>query len=321
MFDACIMICSVFTVAYGSEIDRRPLGEIIMEQDTPSVTDSIPGSAPSDVIDVVPETIGAPSDVIDAATETIGAPPMNAQETLDAPQPETPETPKKRNRTDYVWPIGYVVFTTVLGPVLFIALGIGIISLIYIIKDKTLQENWLDFVIPIIPIVPSIVLLIGNIVRSFRIQGEDAPLRCVRLMLILKYGMIPFFLLHLCLLPFVFFIVGWSVDQQSFYPFMFIYLFVAPPLFMLPGAFYGIRVVRFSLREKKLRLFTAILHGIALFIPVLDVPDAAYLSAIKWKTARKTTAVVLITTTALIALIFWRGFDIGFSYFYENVLS
>ncbi|MDD4096850.1 MAG: hypothetical protein PHP22_11495 [Oscillospiraceae bacterium] len=52
------------------------------------------------------------------------------------------------------------------------------------------------------------------------------------------------------------------------------------------------------------RSFAAVLHGIAQFIPVLGVPDAAYLSAIKWKTARKTTAVVLIAAILFLVFIF-----------------
>lgn len=283
-----------------------------MEKDAHSVTDSIPGSAPSDVIDAVPETIGAPSDVIDvepemigapsdvidAVPETIGAPSMKAQETLDAPQPETPETPKKRNRADYLWPIGYVVYTMVFGPVIFIFLVLWIVGL-QNRQDPDLilwmtEQDLIWLIITMSLIASSLVLLFGNIVRSFRVKGEDAPLHYVRSMLVVKYGMIPFFVLHTFLTPIVGFAFVLFIHEPDSFLFAIKYLFIAPLLFMLPGAFYGIRVVRVSLREKKLRLFTAILHGIALFIPVLDVLDAAYLSAIKWKTDRKVAVMVFV---------------------------
>ena len=170
--------------------------------------------------------------------------------------------------------------------------------------------SWPLWVMTMMWVASSLVLLFGNIVRSFRIRGEEDPLCCVRAMLVVRYGMIPFFILHACLTPIALFAIGFA-GLVDFYRFGVIYLFAAPFLFMLPGAFYGIRVVRLSLREKKLRSFAAVLHGIAQFIPVLGVPDAAYLSAIKWKTARKTTAVVLIAAILFLVLIIaWVYWDV-----------
>ncbi|GEM_PF-5798457 len=163
--------------------------------------------------------------------------------------------------------------------------------------------SWPLWVMTMMWVASSLVLLFGNIVRSFRIREEEDPIRCVRAMLVVRYGMIPFFILHAFLTPIALFAIGFA-GLVDFYRFGVIYLFAAPFLFMLPGAFYGIRVVRLSLREKKLRSFAAVLHGIAQFIPVLGVPDAAYLSAIKWKTARKTTAVVLIAAILFLVVIF-----------------
>ena len=294
MFANCIMLCSTLGVAYGSEIDRRPLGVIMidrrpleeksMEQDTHSVTDSF----------------------------------------WDRPlQLKTPETRKLRRAAIFfwLWPVCYVVFSTVLGPVLFFSLGLWILDL-----QSTQGPGLPLWVMTMILVASSLVILIGNIVRSFRIRGEEDPLRCVRAMLVVRYGMIPFFILHACLTPIALFAIGFA-GLVDFYRFGVIYLFAAPLLFMLPSAFYGIRAVRLSLLEKKLHPVAAVLHGIAQFIPVLGVLDAAYLSAIKWKTAGKITVVVLIAAilflVLIIAWIYWDvlGLPWGSTYEFKNVFG
>lgn len=245
-----------------------------MDQDTHSVTDPIPGSDLSHVTDAAPETICAP-------------------------QPGTPET---RKNAGYFWPIGYVVFSMVYGPVLFFALGESILSIANYDSVKR-SLDWVPAIlIAVIPVAIWLVFPIGNIVRSFRMKGEDAPLHCIRAMLILRYGMIPFYILHAFLSP----VAGYAMiyfSRMDFYRFGITYFFVAPLFFLLPGSFYGIRVVRMSLLEKKIRLIPAILHGIAQFIPVLGVLDAAYLSAVKWKTARIITLVIVVIMPLLIVLI------------------
>lgn len=212
------------------------------------------------------------------------------------PQLETPGTLRTR-KVRYFWPICYVVFATVLGPVLFFSLGLLSLDL-----RSTQGPSWMLWVLTTILVVSALVILIVNIIRSFRIRGEDDSLHSVRAMLVVTYGMIPFFVLHACLTPYSIILIGFA-GLEEFYRFAVVYLFAAPLLFMLPGSFYGIRVVRLSLLEKKLHPFTAILHGIIQFIPVLGVLDAAFLSVVKWKTGKIATVVVLIAAILFLALV------------------
>lgn len=217
------------------------------------------------------------------------------------PQLKTPGTPRMR-KVRYFWPILYVVFTTVLGPVLFFSLGSFFLDLLF-----TPGPGWGLWVLTTLLVVSALVILIVNIIRSFQIRGEDDSLHSVRAMLIVKYGMIPFFVLHACLTTIAILLSSFVAvygAPMEFVWFALVYLFAAPLLFMLPGSFYGIRVVRLSLREKKLHPFTAILHGITQFIPVLGVLDAAYLSVAKWKTGKIASVVVLIAVIIHLALFF-----------------
>lgn len=61
-------------------------------------------------------------------------------------------------------------------------------------------------------------------------------------------------------------------------------------LAIIPGAFFGIQVIRFTVREKKIGPGAAVLHGILQFVFLADVLDAMYLAVKKWGRGKKSSA-------------------------------
>lgn len=184
----------------------------------------------------------------------------------------------------YVIPVAYIVLASLVLP---LAAG-GL----YVAPLMTISSGFL---------VLFIVLIVGNIVLSFLAVENVHPLYCVRTMLIVRYGMIPFFLLN-TISASIFAYAGMFSAWVVLW-FAIIYWLASSFFFMLPGAFYGIRVIRLSLREKKISSTAAILHGIAQFIPVAGFLDSAYLAVFKWKTAVKISIAILLLLILIIVLI------------------
>lgn len=163
-----------------------------------------------------------------------------------------------------------------------------------------------DFVVALLAfssgfLVLLLVLAVGNIVLSFLAVEKVHLLYCVRTMLVVRYGMIPFFILNTIsasILALAGLFSTWVVFR-----FAIIYWLASSFFFMLPGAFYGIRVIRLSLREKKISSTAAIFHGIAQFIPVAGLLDTAYLAVFKWKTGGKISIAILLLLILTIILV------------------
>lgn len=106
---------------------------------------------------------------------------------------------------------------------------------------------------------------------------------CINAMLILKYGLIPFFLLNCLfgLLVCLAFFVGTRGTILFAFPVTVPFLLLA--VFsvwatLLPGSFYGLQVVRLGIRQGKLAFPAAIFHLLLQFTFIADVFDAMYLS-------------------------------------------
>ena len=255
-----------------------------MEQDTLSETEPIPGLAMLDKTYAIPGS--------DPPIVTDPLPESAAADTIE----ESPVTAAKT--ASLFLPMYFVAYTTIFGPVLFFTLGLWILNL-----QRTEGPDVLFGVMTFFLAGLSLTLLIGNVVRSFRVRGEDAPRYSVDAMLITKYGMIPFFILHVYVTPITAVLLGLS-GLTVFYWYSVVYMLLAPLVFLLPGAFYGIRVIRFSLREKKLHPIAAVFLGIFQFIPVLDILAAATLSAVTWKRARIISLIVLLAAPLFLLLLF-----------------
>ncbi len=183
----------------------------------------------------------------------------------------------------YVVPVAYIVLLP-----LWLAIAAKVLS-------GELVETLSSGIVVLI-----IVLYIGNIVLSFLTVENVHPLYCVRTMLIVRYGVIPFFIFNTIITSFI--ILAGMFASLFFVRFAIIYWVSSSFILMLPGAFYGIRVIRLSLREEKISRTAAILHGIAQFIPVAGVLDSAYLSVFKWKTGGKISFAVLLVSILAVAL-------------------
>ena len=63
-------------------------------------------------------------------------------------------------------------------------------------------------------------------------------------------------------------------------------------LIMVPGAFYGVQVIRLSYGEKKMGMGAALLHGFLQFNFLVDVLDAMYLAVKKWGMGKKSSVLI-----------------------------
>ena len=137
-------------------------------------------------------------------------------------------------------------------------------------------------------------------------------------MLLHKYGLVIFFVVNFIVMFLFYFVVtfGSLVGTRG------LALFAAPVLLpwltaavvftvsatwlaIVPGAFYGIQVIRFTLREKKTGYAAAVLHGFLQFVFVADVLDAMYLAVRKWGRGKKSSAVIGILYIVAVAAVIW----------------
>ena len=125
-------------------------------------------------------------------------------------------------------------------------------------------------------IVACIIVGIANVVCAFR-NYRQTPELCMRNLKLLKFGMIPCFVINfiwmMCL--------GLGVAVASnliglawFVP----VAVIATWLYLLPGAFYGVQVVRIMRHRQGRGAGWCIFNGFLQFCFVLDVIDAAYLA-------------------------------------------
>lgn len=162
------------------------------------------------------------------------------------------------------------------------------------------------------------ILGIMNIIKSFKMHKSGDTAGCVNGMLLHKYGLVIFFVVNFIVMFLFYFVVtfGSLVGTRG------LALFAAPVLLpwltaavvftvsatwlaIVPGAFYGIQVIRFTLREKKTGYAAAVLHGFLQFVFVADVLDAMYLAVRKWGRGKKSSAVIGILYIVAAAAVIW----------------
>lgn len=173
-----------------------------------------------------------------------------------------------------------------------------------------------------LPLYLLLFLFLGllNIRDSFRAYTEKDAVYCVNGMLILKYGLVVFFIFNFLILTAVFLLGGLVVLIASRGTLIFALPMLLPWIFaiigiaafftwlmLLPGAFWGVQVIRKSMAEGKLSPGKALLHGALQFIFLTDVLDAMYLSVRIWNRGKKSAAVI---GTLYLAVIAWLIFAI-----------
>lgn len=162
------------------------------------------------------------------------------------------------------------------------------------------------FLLPVIVYWIAVVVLgVANIVKSFKIYQSGDVDGCVNRMLIIKYGLVIFFIINFIAMSSWYLISTVTVLMGT----RGLAIFAAPVLLPLlvgsivftvfatwlaivPGAFYSIQVIRFTVREKKIGIGAAVWHGILQFVFVADVLDTMYLAVKKWGRGKKSSVVI-----------------------------
>ena len=137
-------------------------------------------------------------------------------------------------------------------------------------------------------------------------------------MLIHKYGLVVFFAVNFIVMFLFYFIMtfGMLIGTKG------LVLFAAPVLLpwliaaiafnvfaswlaIVPGAVYGVQVIRFTVKGKKTGIGAAIWHGLLQFIFLTDVLDAMYLAVKKWGMGKRSSIVIMILYVLVLAGIVW----------------
>ena len=162
------------------------------------------------------------------------------------------------------------------------------------------------------------VLGIFNMIQSFRSFKAGSVSECVNGMLIHKYGLVVFFVNNFCTIALLMFSTGLIAMIASQGTIIFALPFLLPWLFaaliaasfftwlaMIPGAFWGIQVIRFTRVQRGMSMGKAIFHGFLQFVFMADVLDAAYLSVKKWGRGKRSAAVICALYVLLVAGAVW----------------
>ncbi|WP_324822740.1 hypothetical protein [Sinanaerobacter sp. ZZT-01] len=180
------------------------------------------------------------------------------------------------------------------------------------------------FILSAIYVSVLIILAILNITQSFQACHERETLFCINGMLILKYGMVIFFIVNFFSIALMLFGISLSgllishgtliIATPVLLPFFFTVISVLgfiTWLAMLPGSFFAVQVIRFSYSEKKIGMAAAFCHGLLQFFFLTDVLDTMYLSVKKWGMGKKSSIVIALIYTLGLALPIWTGIKIS----------
>lgn len=180
---------------------------------------------------------------------------------------------KKAGKVFYILPAGY--------------LAVSYTALIFLLKQEVSP----------LPVLAGAALLlgVGNMIQAVlccRKKNEEFLERAVML---LKYGMILFYMIVFVLGVAVWFIGTFLGPVGMIAALMFAIVDYA---IMIPGIFYGISWLVLLIRKKEISLKAGTFHGILQCLFVFDVADTMYLIAVKKKKYRRITAGILVMTVA-----------------------
>lgn len=148
-----------------------------------------------------------------------------------------------------------------------------------------------------------IVIGIISILNSFKAYKENDFEYCIKGFMILKYGLIPFFVVNF--LSMAFLVLVFLVASRGT-------IIFAAPIFlligisftwiaMLPSSFWGVQVIRFAVRDGKIGK-SKFLHIFLQFCFLLDLLDTVYLAAFKYR--RGKVASILVCLAYLLCISF-----------------
>lgn len=210
-------------------------------------------------------------------------------------------------------PIAFVVLLTACAPLAYLYFMI-VLKIMSVVSMDAWKKTLLVAMVPIAIYWLVIgILEIMNIYQSFKAYRAGDPVACVNGMLIHKYGLVAFFCINFVILFFFYFFVSIGVIMGT----RGMALLLSPVLLpiwiigvacsvcatwlaILPGAFYGIQVIRMSYKERKITFVAAVVHMILQFFFLTDVLDAMYLAVGKWNRGKKSSVVISVVYIAAI---------------------
>lgn len=180
---------------------------------------------------------------------------------------------KKTGKVFYILPAGY--------------LAVSYTALIFLLKQEVNP----------LPVLAGAALLlgVGNMIQAVLCCRKKHEEFLERAVMLLKYGMILFYMIVFVLGVAVWFIGTFLGPVGMIAALMFAIVDYA---IMIPGIFYGISWLVLLIRKKEISLKAGILHGILQCLFVLDVADTMYLMAVKKKKYRRITAGILVLSVA-----------------------
>lgn len=180
---------------------------------------------------------------------------------------------KKTGKVFYILPAGY--------------LAVSYTALIFLLKQEVSP----------LPVLAGAALLlgVGNMIQAVLCCRKKHEEFLERAVMLLKYGMILFYMIVFVLGVAVWFIGTFLGPVGMIAALMFAIVDYA---IMIPGIFYGISWLVLLIRKKEISLKAGTFHGIFQCLFVFDVADTMYLIAVKKKKYRRITAGILVMTVA-----------------------
>lgn len=142
---------------------------------------------------------------------------------------------------------------------------------------------------------------IVNIIQSFKAYKRGEVEFCFDSMLVMKYGMIPFFILNYvsAVINHMIMLVAGHGITILIMPLTVLAAVFMTYLYLLTGAFWGLQTVRACKKNGLLSKRGAVFNGILQYIFVVDVASTVYLSVKVCKRGKKVSLAVLIACAVL----------------------
>lgn len=149
------------------------------------------------------------------------------------------------------------------------------------------------------------IIGIGSILKSFKAYRAQNFEYCINGLMLLKYGMVPFFIVNfLSMSALALMLLVASRGTVIFAaPFLLAFAMFCTWLAMLPSSFFGLQVVRFGVDDGKISK-GKVWHILFQFCFLLDVLDTVYIAAVKYKRGR-IFAIIVCVVYVLCALLAW----------------
>lgn len=212
--------------------------------------------------------------------------------------------------------VSYVVLLTLFIPVTLLWFGLAGAKIAFSADDTPDFGHIFGgyFLFALFYFLVLLALGISDIIHSFRACKKKDLFFCLNVMLIHKYGLVPFFFVNfiisvlLTAAPLLISLIASRGTILFAFPVVLpgvLFLFAVPVFFtwlaLIPGAFWGIQVVRLSRRQGKCGGKEAVLHMFLQFLFLVDVLDAMYLAVRTWGRGKKSSALIAVLYLLLAA--------------------